>query len=71
MILIYETGLEEPEILGSGSNYKNVTYRRSFEEIMELYKPPLRNYLIRYTYSDDPNVPHKTEVWNDETKTFE
>ena len=45
---IYETGREEPEILGSGSSYYSVETTRDEKEAFELFKKCARNYLIRY-----------------------
>lgn len=60
---IYETGRDEPEILGSGSTYYNVLTTRNQQEAIEASKKCSRNYLIRFT-------PDRTrrEVWTEEGK---
>ena len=45
---IYETGREEPEILGSGSSYYSVVRSKDEKEIFKLFKEAARNYIIRY-----------------------
>ena len=45
---IYETGLEEPEILGSGSTYHHVFKTKDEKEAFEKAHDGCRNYLIRY-----------------------
>ena len=44
----YETGREEPEILGSGSQYYNVVITKDKEKALKEYKEAGRNYLKRY-----------------------
>ena len=44
---VYETGREEPEILGSGSNYYSVVTTRDEAEAFELVKQAARNYISR------------------------
>ncbi len=44
---LYETGREEPEILGSGSNWSNVETTYDEQKAFELAKDGTRNYLIR------------------------
>lgn len=44
----YETGREEPEILGSGSQYYNVVITKNKEKALKEYKEAGRNYLKRY-----------------------
>jgi CYTH domain-containing protein len=45
---IYETGREEPEILGSGSNYSGVIITKDEEEAFQKAMDGYRNYLVRY-----------------------
>ena len=47
---IYETGREEPEILGSGSSYYDVFRTRNKEKAFEKYHENNRTYLIRKRY---------------------
>lgn len=49
---IYETGREEPEILGSGSHYYNVFKTASEKKAFEASKEAGRTYLIRYKKID-------------------
>lgn len=44
---LYETGREEPEILGSGSTYYNVVRTKDENEAMKLSKEAARTYLRR------------------------
>lgn len=44
---MYETGREEPNILGSGSNQYNVVFTRHEDKALQLYRTEGRNYLIR------------------------
>lgn len=63
----YETGIEEPEILGSGTNRYNVFTSRSKEEAIEMSKIGGRNYLRRYTKT----VIEEIANWNPITKDFD
>ena len=45
---VYETGREEPEILGSGSHLYNVVKTKDKEEAFRLSKECARNYISRY-----------------------
>lgn len=45
---VYETGREEPEILGSGSHLYNVVKTKDKEEAFRLSKECGRNYISRY-----------------------
>ena len=49
---IYETGIEESEILGSGSTYYNVIKTTNKQKAFEESKNDCRNYLIRYKKKD-------------------
>ena len=65
----YETGIEEPEILGSGSRYSNVVCFQSEERAFEAFRKGGRNYLRRITYRNSP--PYKTtELWDDAEKCW-
>lgn len=44
---IYETGREESEILGSGSNYSHIYKTKDFEMALKEFKDGYRNYLVR------------------------
>lgn len=45
---IYETGIEIPEILGSGSNFSSVVTTTDMNKAFAEFKEKGRNYLIRY-----------------------
>ena len=62
--VLYETGIEEPEILGSGSTYSNVVYFPDEERAFEEFHHGGRNYLHRITYRK--KSPYTTTEWWDE-----
>ncbi len=62
--VLYETGIEEPEILGSGSTYSNVVYFPDEERAFEEFHHCGRNYLHRITYRK--KSPYTTTEWWDE-----
>ncbi len=62
--VLYETGIEEPEILGSGSTYSNVAYFPDEERAFEEFHHCGRNYLHRITYRK--KSPYTTTEWWDE-----
>lgn len=62
--VLYETGIEEPEILGSGSTYSNVVYSPDEERAFEEFHHCGRNYLHRITYRK--KSPYTTTEWWDE-----
>lgn len=62
--VLYETGIEEPEILGSGSTYSNVVCFPNEERAFEECHHCGRNYLHRITYRKQP--PYTTTEWWDE-----
>lgn len=49
----YETGIETPEILGSGSSFSSVITTTDENEAFQAYRNGNRNYLLRVTYSID------------------
>ena len=53
---VYETGREEPEILGSGSNFYSVVYTKDETEAFELVKQAARNYIDRTCYVEGKRV---------------
>ena len=57
---IYETGRDEPEILGSGSMTYNVFKTKNEEEAYKAAFDGLRNYLIRYKKKDGVTI---TRQW--------
>lgn len=67
MSVYYETGIEEPEILGSGSHFWNTVTTRYEEEAKELFGIGGRNYLWKVT-----NIPGKrvVEEWEPKTKKW-
>lgn len=68
MRVTYETGIETPEILGSGSSYSNVATTSDESEAFELYRKVGRNYLLRRIRND--GAPRKTEWWCDWDKCW-
>lgn len=66
--IYYETGVEDPEILGSGSSFSNVVRVVAEADAFEAYRQCGRNYLTRVTL--DSEAPRKIEWWDDEQKCF-
>ena len=64
----YETGIETPEILGSGSSFSSVITITDENEAFQAYRGGNRNYLLRVTYSIDR--PRKAERWDEEQKCW-
>lgn len=62
--VLYETGIGEPEILGSGSTYRNVVCFPDAERAFEEFHHCGRNYLHRITHRKQP--PYTTTEWWDE-----
>lgn len=56
---IYETGKEEPEILGSGSTYYNVITTKDEQKALKEAFDGYRNYLVRYKKKDGVIVAHQ------------
>ena len=64
----YETGIETPEILGSGSSFSSVITTTDENEAFQAYRSGNRNYLLRVTYSIDR--PRKIERWDKEQECW-
>lgn len=64
----YETGIETPEILGSGSSFSSVITTTDENEAFQAYRSGGRNYLLRATYSIDR--PRKVERWDEEQECW-
>lgn len=62
--VLYETGIETPEILGSGSSFSSVITTLDENEAFQAYRSGGRNYLLRVTYSIDR--PRMIERWDKE-----
>ena len=62
----YETGIETPEILGSGSSFSSVITISDENEAFQAYRSGNRNYLLRITYGIDRS--RKVERWDEELK---
>ena len=45
---VYEVGIEQPNVLGSGSNYINVVATNDKERAVMLYFEDTRRYLKKY-----------------------
>ena len=66
--IYYETGIESPEVLGSGSSFSNVMKTTSEDEAFLLYRKGGRNYLWRVTLG--AGAPRKIEQWDSEQGEF-
>mgnify|MGYP007094768392 FL=1 len=64
----YETGIETPEILGSGSSFSSVITTLDENEAFQAYCSGGRNYLLRVTYSIDR--PRMIERWDKEQECW-
>lgn len=64
----YETGIEVPEIVGSGSSFSNVEVTTNEREAFQAYHDGGRNYLLRVTYNAGRR---SAEWWNEEQKRWE
>ena len=64
---VYETGREEPEILGSGSHWYNVIRTTNEAKAFELFKEAGRNYITR---SRTTNGNRETEWWDAHSKEW-
>lgn len=64
----YETGIETPEILGSGSQFSNVVTTANEEEAFRAYRTGGRNYLYRITHV--PGKHHVIEWWSEWEKCW-
>lgn len=65
--IYYETGIEEPEILGSGSSFWNVISTIDEDEAFKLFHKG-RNYLWKVIQS--VGEPRKIERWDEEKKCW-
>ena len=65
---IYETGRDEPEILGSGSHLYNLIHTKDEAEAFKLSKECGRNYIERYRYVNGEKV---SQWYNQFAKTWE
>lgn len=66
--IYYETGVEDPEILGSGSSYSNVVRIINEVEAFKAYRQCGSNYLLKIIL--DTGAPRKIEWCDDEQKCF-
>ena len=64
----YETGIEEPEILGSGSSFYNVVTTSDESEAFQAFYKGNRNYLLKVTHIF--GKPRKIECWDEEQKCW-
>lgn len=62
----YETGREEPEILGSGSQWYSVIKSKDEEEIFRLSKEAGRNYIRRYRKENGLTVSQQYNMYTQE-----
>lgn len=61
---IYETGVETPEVLGSGSNFSSVITTSDKDKAFTAFAENGRNYLIRYRKEEGRKVDME-EYWPD------
>lgn len=66
--IYYETGIEEPEILGSGSSFYNVVTTIDENEAFQAFHKGSRNYLYRITLN--PGKPRVIEWWSEWEKCW-
>lgn len=66
--IYYETGIEEPEILGSGSSFYNVITTADESEAFQAFHKGSRNYLLKITYG--VGEPRRIEWWDEEQKCW-
>lgn len=64
----YETGIETPEILGSGSQVSNIMTTANEEDAFRAYYTGNRNYLYRITHH--PGKPRVIEWWSEWEKCW-
>ena len=64
----YETGIETPEILGSGSQFSSVVTTTNEEDAFHAYRTGGRNYLYRITHC--PDKPRVIEWWSEWEKCW-
>ena len=64
----YETGIETPEILGSGSSFSSVITTSDENEAFQAYRSGGRNYLLKVSHGI--GRPRKVERWNEEQECW-
>lgn len=67
LVWIYTTGIEEPDILGSGSTYKNVIRTLNEKMAIDLSKKSGRNYLVRYRKENGRKVDYQSYDYHSKT----
>lgn len=65
--VIYEIGIEKPEVLGSGSQVSHVERFLDKDAAFGAYRHGRYNYLKRITSHDGTRL---TEYWNDEKSAW-
>lgn len=65
----YETGIETPEIFGSGSSFSSVITTPDENEAFQAYRRGGRNYLLRATYNSIDR-PRRIERWDEEQECW-
>lgn len=68
MKVYYETGVETPEIFGSGSQFSNIMRTASEEDAFRAYYTGGRNYLCKITFCPDKH--RVIEWWNEREKCW-
>lgn len=66
-MVYYETGIERPEILGSGSQFSSVITTPDEKEARAAFATGSRNYLIRVTIT---NGKRTIDEWDAELKEW-
>ena len=59
---VYVLEMEIPEILGSGSNIREITRTKNFDEVMQLYQQGRGNRITRYCRVDGKLI---SKVWDE------
>lgn len=66
-MVYYEIGTEEPEILGSGSTYKNVKKSKNLDILLSAFDTKIHNYLIKVEFK---NGNQNIQEYDFENKIF-
>lgn len=63
----YETGVEDLNIMGSGSTYSNVYKSKNKDDVFRKAKEGGRNYIKRFKKVDEMKI---VQEWNEDSKTW-
>lgn len=64
---MYETGFEEPEILGSGSHFYGIEYFYNEEDAINNFVKKKKDYLIYIKYINNKRI---LQYWDCENKIW-